>query len=283
MCPEVIRQGEVTLSFLRGQMPGEVRGGSVTPSDPLLQIPAQTTCPPPSPGPAVPLAGLLLKTSGTLAGVRVSPDRASPPAAPGGRIAPSPAPPEIIWPHQNFQGLESVVKHPGLVGVLGALVRLLSLLNGAHRLSQCLAGVNALPLQVLVSQLGLESLQVDLPEGTGSLVGHLLGRQGLHALLERRQDSHLIVQHLLRDQLLVPPPGRGLLRGRFPALSQGLMQLLLLPDRLVHLGVVELEALSLRLLQGPLHFDLDLLALPDLQRLVVRRRTGSPAGCPPAC
>ena len=29
-------------------------------------------------------------------------------------------------------------------------------------------GVNALPLQVLVSQLGLEPLQVDLPEGTGS-------------------------------------------------------------------------------------------------------------------
>ena len=52
--------------------------------------------------------------------------------------------------------------------------------------------------------------------------------------------------------------------------AQGLMQLLLLPDRLAHLGVVELEALSLRLLQGPPHFDLDLLAFPDLQRLVVR-------------
>ena len=45
---------------------------------------------------------------------------------------------------------------------------------------------------------------------------------------KRRQDSHLIVQHLLRlrDQLLVPPPGR-----RFLVLPQGLMQLLLLPHR----------------------------------------------------
>ena len=59
-------------------------------------------------------------------------------------------------------------------------------------------------------QLGLELLQVDLPEGPGSLIGHLLCRQGLHALLKRRQDCHLIVQHLIRDQLLVPLSGRGL-------------------------------------------------------------------------
>ena len=73
--------------------------------------------------------------------------------------------PEIIWPRRHLQGLEGVVKHPCLVGVLGALVRLLRLLNGAHRISQCLAGVDTLPLQVLVLQLGLELLQVDLPEG----------------------------------------------------------------------------------------------------------------------
>ena len=136
--------------------------------------------------------------------------------------------PEIIWPCRHRC----------------ALVRLLRLLNGAHRISQCLAGVDTLTLQVLISQLGLESLQVDLPEGPGSLIGHLLCRQGLHALLERRQDCHLIVQHLIRDQLLVPLSGRGLLRGRFPV-RQGLVQLFLLPNRPVHLGVVELEALSL--------------------------------------
>ena len=86
----------------------------------------------------------------TLAGPPLGAGRASPPAAPPGSMGSAMSP------------------------VLGALVRRLSLLNGAHRLSQCLAGVNALPLQILVLQLGLESLQVDLPEGTGSLVGHLL-------------------------------------------------------------------------------------------------------------
>ena len=43
----------------------------------------------------------------------------------------------------------------------------------------------------------------------------------LHALLERRQDGHLVVQHLLSDQLLAPS-GRGLLRSPFPMLPQNL-------------------------------------------------------------
>ena len=103
-----------------------------------------------------------------------------------------------------------MVEHPCLVGVLGALVRRLSLLNGAQP-----QPMPSTPFPWYWSR---------------SLA---LNREGLRALLERRQDSHLIVQHLLSDQLLVPPPGRGLLWGRFPMLPQSVMQLLLLPDRLV--------------------------------------------------
>ena len=55
------------------------------------------------------------------------------------------------------------------------------------------------------------------------------------------------------------------------------MQLFLLPNRLVHLGV------SLCLLQRPLHLDLDLLALPDSTPHRPPPWTGSPAGYPPAC
>ena len=43
---------------------------------------------------------------------------------------------EMIWPCRHLQSM--------LVGVLGALVCLLRLLNGAHRISQCLAGVDTL-------------------------------------------------------------------------------------------------------------------------------------------
>ena len=100
-----------------------------------------------------------------------------------------------------------------------------------------MASVSALPasaLLPLLPELFPEPLQVDLPEGGGPRACHLVRRHGLHALLDRGKDRHLIVQELVRDDLLVQLPCRHLFRG---------------------LGAVELEALGLRLLEGPLHFD----------------------------
>lgn len=63
---------------------------------------------------------------------------------------------------------------------------------------------------------------------------------------------------------------RDLLRGQVTLLGQGPVELLFLPNGLLHLRVAEREALRLRFLQGSLCLDLDLLVLPHLHRLGVR-------------
>ena len=118
---------------------------------------ARTAYPPPSPGPAVALAGqwhpwgrvLCLSEPPNLGDVLLLDvphvkDVLGVIQLQGAEQPPLQSLPEIIWPCRHLQGLEGVVKHPCLVGVLGALVRLLRLLNGAHRISQCLAGVDTL-------------------------------------------------------------------------------------------------------------------------------------------
>ena len=70
------------------------------------------------------------------------------------------------------------------------------------------------------------------------------------------QDRHLIVQELIRDGLLVQLPCRNLFRGQLPLSGKDLLERGILLNCRINLRVVELEALGLRLLEGPLHLHL---------------------------